>query len=81
MTISVTVTVASHHVCVSNGVTSCHGLLDQEVRTKLSLTTMSLSLGGFDDNIGWGAANEEEDVVSNAIKKDKVIKCVFVHVP
>lgn len=79
MTISVTVTVASHHVCVSNGVTSC--LLDQEVRTRLSLTTMSLSLGGFDDNIGWGAANEEEDVVSNAIKKDKVIKCVFVHIP
>lgn len=38
---------------------------------------MSLSLGGFDDNVGWGAANEEEDVVSNAIKKDKIIKYVF----
>ncbi|KAK7690042.1 hypothetical protein QCA50_006687 [Cerrena zonata] len=35
---------------------------------------MSLSLGGFEDNIGWGTANDEGDLVTNAIKKDQVIK-------
>ncbi|CAL1713179.1 unnamed protein product [Somion occarium] len=35
---------------------------------------MSLSsLGGFDDN-AWGASNEDADIVTAAIKKDKLIK-------
>lgn len=38
---------------------------------------MSLSLPGFEDSPGWGAPVEtEDDVVTAAIKKEKVIKCV-----
>lgn len=38
---------------------------------------MSLSsLGGFDDN-AWGASNEDADIVTAAIKKDKLIKYVY----
>ncbi|KAI0070623.1 hypothetical protein K474DRAFT_761008 [Panus rudis PR-1116 ss-1] len=36
---------------------------------------MSLSaLGGFDDNPGWGASPDEGDLVTAAIKKDKLVK-------
>ena len=44
-------------------------------RTTCTVTKMSLSLSSFDDSAPWGAPmQEEDDVVTAAIKKEKTIK-------
>lgn len=40
-------------------------------------STMSFALPSFDESPGWGGpVEQEDDVVTAAIKKEKIIKCV-----